>query len=150
MRVYVRLQPCRPPLGGPHPRPAAACAAPTRRVCAATQLARGSRPPGRGPGRKTLPTRGARGGGSGGGGGGSGIRRLFLRLSETWCPQGPACMIQPGSGRRRRGSRATETWRRSPFPFPCAPESCRGYCARAGSLEDRGGVAGNRASAVEA
>lgn len=59
---------CRPaarPLGGPHPPPASACAEPTRRVCAATQLARGPRPPRRGPGRKTLPSHPARGGSGG-------------------------------------------------------------------------------------
>lgn len=78
-------------------RPAAACAAPTSRVCAATQLARGPRPPGLGQGRTTLPTHWARGGG------GSGTEQLLLRLSETWCPQGLACVTELRPGRRGEG-----------------------------------------------
>jgi hypothetical protein len=50
-----------PPPRGPHSVPAAAGAAQPRRVCAATQLARGPRPPRRGPDWKTLPSLPARG-----------------------------------------------------------------------------------------
>lgn len=88
VRVYVRLLPCSSPCAACTPLArSCVCSArpPARRVCAATQLARGPRPPGRGPGRKSLPTRRARGGG----GGASAIRLLLLRMSETWCPQGP-------------------------------------------------------------
>lgn len=140
VRVYVRSPPRSPRLRGPHRQPAAACAAPARRVCAATQLARGPRPPGRGPGRKTFPSRPARRGV------GSGIR-LLLHRRETWCRRGPACVTEPRPRRRREGlARAAGTWRGSPFPrsCQCARQSGQGNCARAGSLGDRrAGAAGS-------
>lgn len=114
------------------PLSAAACAAPTRRrVCAATQLARGPGPPGRGPGRKTLPIREA-----GGGGGGSGTRLLLLRLSETWCLQGPACVtdLRP----RRRGEELAKCRNLVREASSPSPSSVHGKVdmgtARAGSL----------------
>lgn len=136
VRVYVRSPPRSPRLRGPHRRPAAPCAAPARRVCAATQLARGPRPPGRGPGRKTLSSRLARRGG----GGGDSVLRLLLRRRETWCPGGPACVTEPRPRRRREGlARAAGTWRGSPFPTSCqcARQSGQGNCARAGSLGEQ-------------
>lgn len=95
----------------PTPPSVAACAAPTHlRVCAATQLARGPGPPGRGPGRKTLPIRGA-------GGGASGTRLLLLGLSETWCPQGPACVTDLRPGRRGEGLAKCRNLVREPLPL---------------------------------
>lgn len=91
-----------PPLVTPPPTAAAACAAPTRRrVCAATQLARGPGPPGRGPGRKTLPIREAGGGG---------------RLRNTAAPPPPKRnVVSAGTGLRDRsqaGRRGEELARR--------------------------------------
>lgn len=126
VRVYVRSPPRSPRVRGPHSRPAAVCASPARRVCAATQLARGPRPPGRGPGRKALPSRLARGR--------SGIR-LLLRRRETWCPQGPACVTEPRPWRRRgRGGslELQELGAGAPFPWSCqrARHSGPGNCPR--------------------
>lgn len=144
VRVYVRSPPRSPRVRGPHRQPAAACAPPARRVCAATQLARGPRPPGRGPGRTPLPP--CRPVPSRRVGGRAGIR-LLLPPRETWCPQGAACVTELRPGRRREGlARAAGTWRGSPFPWSCqcARQSGPGSCARAGTLGDRrAGVAGS-------
>lgn len=72
--------------------------------------ARGPSPPGRGPGRKTLPIRGP-------GGSSSGAQLLLLRLSETWCPQGPACVTDLRPRRRQEGLTKCRNLAREPLPL---------------------------------
>lgn len=83
-----------PPSRGPRPPPAAACAAQPRRVCAATQLACGPRPPecSRGPGRHRKSVLACRPAAA------SWEHHCFLlplRPGETWCLQGLIGVTEP-------------------------------------------------------
>lgn len=134
-RVHASAAPPRAPPRPAPPGPAEACAAQTRGVCAATQFARGPRPPGRGPGRKTLPSRRAHGGGRG-------------RLRNTAAPLPERNVVSYGTRLhdlaefREAGGGvgvARELRELGARAFPLAPESGRGNCARARSFGNRGG-----------